>query len=148
MANWQGAARSNYVRVTDVDALRAEMEPWDISVQEGSGKEAGKFCLLCETGDGGWPSSREVDDDEGDIGNDGFVEFDFGEHVMPLVAEGEVLIVMEAGAEKPRYITSWSGAFVRTGDDVKAIYVNIDRIYEMVRNEFGVNFGEFTYVEY
>lgn len=141
MANWSGTARSNYVKAVDVDALRIEMEPWSISVHAGSGQNKGKVCLLCETEDGGWPSSREVDEETEED-----VEFDFASHVMSHVAEGEVLIVMEAGAEKSLYVTGWSGAFVRTGDDVKAIYVNIDKIYGLVESELGVS--EFTFVEY
>ena len=142
MGNGYGTARSNYVKAVDVGALKAAMEFWDISVEAGSGKNEGKVCLLCETEYGGWPSSAYDEEAEVDV------EFDFANHVMPHVAEGEVLIVMEAGAEKLRYITGWSGAFVRTGDDVKAVYTNIDRIYEIVRNEFGADFDEFTFVEY
>lgn len=145
MANWYGTARSNYVKAVDVDALRIEMEPWSISVHAGSGQNEGKVCLLCETEDGGWPSSREADDDEVGV-DDGFVEFDFANHVMSHVVEGEVLIVMEAGAEKLRYITGWSGAFVRTVDGVRAVYTNIDKIYGLAESELGVS--EFTFVEY
>lgn len=50
-----------------------------------------------------------MDDDDEEI------EFSFEKHVVPYLAEGQVLIATAAGAEKLRYITGWATAYAWDG---------------------------------
>ena len=68
-------------------------------------------------------------------GND--LEFDWETCVMPFVAEGEVLVTMEAGAEKLRYIVGVAAAFVRVGTEVMSTALSLNDIYAQAVDEFG-----------
>lgn len=128
MANWYGAARSNYVQISDMEGLKASLKPFPISIEE----KGGLFCLLSEDPDsGGWPSSAYLDDDYEN-------EFSFEEHVMPYVKEGEVLIVMEAGHEKMRYITGYAEAYIRKPTGIESVSISLADIYALAKNTFGI----------
>lgn len=129
MANWYGAARSNYVMVKDLLAFREAMAPWPIRVSVADGL-TNIACLLSEEPDsGGWPSSRY------DAETDTDVDFDFAALVCPHLVEGQVLVVMEAGAEKLRYLTGWAAAYDHTG---RHVGVDLTNIYEAAATAFGV----------
>ncbi len=49
MGNWCGSARSNYVKVKDIEGLKESLEPFDIVINE----DGGKHWLHCMTDDGG-----------------------------------------------------------------------------------------------
>lgn len=83
-------------------------------------------------GAGGW-SRFGWNDETGDE-----VEFDMATHIMAFVKEGDVVIVMESGAEKLRYVTGWAKAYVRQGDAVRECGVDLDEIYGKAAIEFGI----------
>ena len=128
MANYYGAARSNFVLVKDMAGLRKSLSVWPITIEESEGKAV----FLSEAPDGdGWPSFA--------IGADGEeIAFSFEEHIMPFIKEGEVLVVMEAGAEKLRYLIGWANAYVRSGTTVKKKTVSITDIYRLAARAFRV----------
>lgn len=128
MANYYGGARTNYVRVSDMDGLVEFLEDWPIKIDNRDGKVA--FFSIDEDS-GGWPSWRLNDEGED-------IEFDFGE-LMMFVEPGEVLVLMETGAEKLRYLVGYAAAYIRTGGEVKHCSVNIDEIYKRASEKFDVD---------
>lgn len=138
MANWYGAARSNYVTISDMEGLKAAISPFELEIAESShgSYDPVKFCLLA--GEEGWPIWSP----------DGGIEFDFKTHVMPFVIEGEVLVIMEAGAEKKRYVTGYAGAYVRHGDTVRATFLSLNDIYAQAATAFGIGQDKITFAEY
>lgn len=150
MANWQGAARSNYVTIIDMGGLTKTLALFSgITVSAGEGGNEGKHCLLAtDTEYGDWPSSAyspQADDPDGDE-----VEIDFNaaEHIMPFVAEGEVLVIMEAGAENLRYITGCASAFVRRVAGVEEVSIDLRDIYSIAADKLGVKQSDISHANY
>lgn len=130
MADWYGAARSNYVRIKDMEGLKASLEPFEIEISHGSDENEGKICLLGSSADnGGMPSYIWED------GTDEMIEFSFAEHVCPFMEDGEILVVMESGAEKLRYITGYASAYNAKGD---AVHVSLSDIYTKAAEFFNI----------
>jgi len=158
MANWYGAARSNYVRVVDEDMFRAQMKRLGLHVFEAcGGNKMKKFGVSPSpySEDGSWPSfifNFEVPglaDDEGDDVVEEEHTFEFETDVMPYVEVGQVLVVMQAGAEKLRYITGSASAFVRRASgEVEVTYLGIDEIYSRAADQFEIPESEITPAEY
>lgn len=146
MASWNGAARSNYFHVVDMEGLNKSLEPFAIEIRE---QPDGKVGLLSqETDSGSWPSfayvsgEGEGDDEEKEI------DFDIATQVMPFVKEGQVVVIMECGHEKLRYLTGWAKAFIRQGEEVKETAVSISDIYAKAAAEFGLPMSEITEATY
>ena len=145
MGNWYGTARTNYVRVTDIDALK-EVLPDSIEVVEQYDQKKGGtfYAFLSQDGDsGGFPSGRE--DSNGD-----WEDFDFGEFLMDYIPNGEVLILMCAGAEKMCYITGISTAFTwgKTKGGKKVLRckrISIEDIYGQVRKHWKIDPTQASY---
>jgi hypothetical protein len=137
MANWYGAARSNYIKIKDINGLEEALEPFDINISK---DRDGEFvCLLSgDSSDGAWPSYSE--DDEGNE-----LEFNFITHVVPYMAPDQVLIVMEAGAEKLRYITGYAEAYHSDG---RMVGLSLHDIYALAEKEFGVAHSYISPAEY
>jgi len=108
MANYYANCRTNYFKVKDDDAFMEEIGKvpgLDIC------NEAKGFCLLGDDPDGaGWPAYL-YDDETGDD-----YEVDITEIVSRHLANGEVAIFMESGAEKLRYITGCAIAVNNKGE--------------------------------
>jgi hypothetical protein len=91
----------------------------------------GTVMFMDEDGlDGHWPS----------FSHDGTDMFSWEEHVMPFIKEGEVLVVMQSGAEKHRYVTGCAEAYVRKGKRVRSVFVTLDDIYEKAAKKFKLPF--------
>lgn len=130
MSSWQGTARSNYVRVENIDALRAALEPWPITMHK---TEDHLVAFFAETDDGDFPSFKT--DENGEE-----IEFSFADVVMPHIAAGEVLVTMSVGAEGHRYLTGVTSALVRDGDgNVESLSFGLDAIYQLAAEQFGVD---------
>lgn len=151
MADWFGSARSNYVRVKDMDGLKAALEPWEIDIQpddEDPAKDPAKVCFMSENQFGGWPSTTEIEVDDPDD-PDGIiceeVEFDPAVHICPFLEPGQVLILMEIGAEKLRYLT---GNAVAYHSDGRRTALSLDSIYTQAAQEFSVPLASISLAEY
>jgi len=97
MANYYASCRTNYFKVKDAEAFKAEMDK--IPGVEVCNESDNTFCLLGDDPDGaGWPTWIWSDLEED------HVEVDLMAEVADHLADGEVAIFMEAGAEKLRYI--------------------------------------------
>lgn len=130
MANWKGTARSNYVRVENIEALRAALEPWPIAMVK---TDDDCVAFFATTDDGDFPSFETDENDEE-------IEFSFADVVMPHIAAGEVLVTMTIGAERKRYLTGVASALVRDGDgNVDSLSFDLNAIYELAAEQFGVD---------
>jgi hypothetical protein len=141
MANWAGSARTNYFKVKDPEAFKAEMAKYELEVwpsepdSSGCDPREGSFALGSHDEWGGWPSSvwDEAADED--------VEIDLTTLVSKHLAVGEVAIFMEIGAEKLRYLTGQAIAINAKGEHRT---VNLDDIYRLAA-ELGPNVTQATY---
>jgi hypothetical protein len=133
MANWTGAARTNYVRISNLEGLKESLDIFPLSIDKHPA-HADFYCIDSDDEYGGWPTCAWVETENGDQE----VEFSFSSHVMPFVAEGEVLVAFECGWEKLRYLTGVSQAFVRKGAEIKSVEIGLEQIYQKASEELGV----------
>lgn len=123
MANYVGHARSNYFRVRDEAAFLAWVETLP-GVVARNGDSSGCFVLLVEDADGGgWPNWRYYEDVEDEE------EMDLHAELAEHLAEGEVAILQEIGAEKLRYLVGYTVAVNHRGETLS---VSIDEVYQKV----------------
>lgn len=128
MADWYGQARSNFVKVSDIDGLRESLKDVDIDVEQHP-EHKDYYAFFSSDQFGGWPSF---------IG-DGDEEFSFETMVCPYIAEDEVLICNECGAEKTNYLSGRSSAYIRRGDQIRFTEISISDIYRLAAEKFGVS---------
>ena len=143
MANYTASARSNYVKVSDIDRLRHSLAPWPISIHEARNHETdeegnGYFCFLCDN-ESGWPAIRW--EELTDTTSEEF-EFDWETDVMPFIAPNEVLVIMEVGNVKLQYLSGYATAYIRRETEidftVESVAIRLYDIYEKAKNAFGV----------
>lgn len=127
MANWHGAARSNYVHYKDLDGLKKSLEPFGIDIHESSWGQ-GACLLVNNSSNGGWPGYYEDAD-----GNEH--EFLFEEHVCPFMQDDQILITMMSGHEKLRYITGAATAYNAKGEHIQ---LDLAGIYKIAAARFKV----------
>ena len=128
MADYNGHARTNAVKMADKEGLNAFLSDWPIELYKNN---CGKTSFYSYDDSGGWPS-------HGYDENDNEIEFSF-EELMEYIEPGEVLVVMETGAEKLRYLVGYATAYVKTPTgEVKSCSVSIDDIYKKAAGEFDV----------
>jgi hypothetical protein len=131
MANWIGSARSNYVRVKDREMFLswAESLP-DVEVVE----QDGRFALLANGDEGSWPSFRNLEDPNEEIN----LPAEMAAHL----ADDEVCVLQEVGADKLRYLSGWAVAVNGAGEILR---VSIDDIYTLVRERWNLIPSEAQY---
>jgi hypothetical protein len=138
MANWFGYARSNAFRVKDTDAFEDAVAALYVGVKS-IRNEHGQITLLAgDTENGGWPSWRHFTDTDDDD------EFDIAEFVAPYLADGEVAVFLEVGAEELRQLTGFATATDSTGHSVT---VSLSDIYEAAARELGIPAASITRAE-
>lgn len=140
MANYQATARSNYVKIKDMEGLKKALKPFDIAIWEQDGMVG---FGQSEMSDGGWPGwcLISVADDEPEEE----IEFDPAIQICPFMEEGQVLVMMESGHEKLRYVQGHAQAFNTKGGYVQLI---LRDIYQMAADKFGVPLATITHAEY
>lgn len=122
MANWCGSCRSNYFKVKDRAAFENFLAQYEAQLIEGEDGRVG-FYSTSEFGE----VPYRWDDDEDHIS----ILYEISSQL----AEGEVCVIEEIGAEKLRYLTgkawaiSWEGVIVN---------VDIGEIYQRASEAFGV----------
>lgn len=121
MANYVGSARSNHFRVRDEATFLSWVETLPGVVARREGED--RFVLLVEDGDGGWPNCRYDDEGEDE-------EIDLHAELAGYLAEGEVAVLQEVGAEKLRYLVGYAVAVNHRGEKLA---VSIYDVYEKVR---------------
>ena len=121
MANYEGWARSNYVLVKDIEAFCKAMEPYPVSVEiEYPTAQVKRVALLSASDEGGWDWVRNHDDEFEDEQEDPSIL------IGPHLQDGEVMVLMEVGHEKMRYLIGVALAFNNAGETA---VVNLDDIY-------------------
>lgn len=117
MANYYSSARTNYFRVKDVDAFNAWAKEYEDNYRVEVVDKEDTFGFLFD-GESGVPTSREVDGDYDDI--------DFMDELSKHLADDEVAILHEAGAEKLRYI---NGFAIAINNKAERRVISLDDIY-------------------
>lgn len=120
MANYNAIARSNYFQVTDRDAFTAALQPYDVKITT-STSDPDRIALICEA-EGGWPAWAIDDETDEDL------ELDLPALLAAHLVDGDVAVLMEAGAEKSRYVVGVAVAVNNRGD-VKTI--ELEDIYAL-----------------
>ena len=122
MANYYSTARTNYFSVKNVDAFKKWLESFaGAELETGEGEDESKFCLLF---DEGMPSYKE------DENGEELEDFDFIQELAQHLADGEVAVYIEAGAEKMRYVNGYAIAVNNKGETEN---VNLDVIYVLAK---------------
>lgn len=139
MANWYGTSRTNYVKVTSLEAAEAFAETRTLEVDPHPSEV--NFVMFTSTDESGGfnhskydPVAEEYTDDEWDW-----------EEVAEILVEGQVLVVMEIGAEKLRYLT---GVAVAITWDGRSTYLVLSGIYQKAAEEFGVPASSIAHCSY
>lgn len=126
MANYMGSARSNYFRVRSETAFLGWVETLPGVVARREDGDPERLALFVEDADGaGWPNWR-YDESTGDE-----EELDLYYELAGHLADGEVAILQEVGAEKLRYLVGYAVAVNHRGE---TLAVSIDEVYGRVRN--------------
>jgi len=129
MANWWGFSRSNYFKVND----REEFMAWLSDIGEVSILHEQNGCIaIAGENFGGWPTCR----------GDDCEPFDFAEELSGFLADGEIAVLIEAGAEKLRYITGVAVAVDHRG---RRADVDLSAIYDLAQVKFGRRPPDATY---
>lgn len=128
MANWVGISRSNYFHVKDVEAFSKFVACTGI---DAFSDDQGRYAVAAEV-DGFWPSSifKCYEDETED-----YEDIDFVDELATHLADGEVAVLMTAGAEKLRYVTGYA---IAVKNDGSTITVDINNIYDNVLDAWGI----------
>lgn len=143
MADWYGTARSNYFRVKDEAAFRKEAESLGLEVMTSSSDSGLLFMVTPNALDdkGGWPTwSPDESDAVGDP-----LEMDIVGSLSKHLCKDEIVILMECGAEKLRYITGHATAFNSNG---KRVDLDLGDIYQKAAKKFHVPVENITEAQY
>jgi hypothetical protein len=130
MANYFAAARSSYFKVKDPKAFKAwavsrSLDAWG----ESEYADPKVFAIASADPDGaGWPSS--VYNEE----KDDFEEINFMAELATHLADRQVAILMEAGAEKLRYV---NGCAIAVHANGKTAMVSLGDTYSLAKEAFG-----------
>ena len=123
MADFFATSRSNFVLVKDVDAAIEALKDFDIPVHRHP-KNANAIMLTGCDGDGTFSI----------VSYEELVEtyLDLPEWAATHLVEGQVLILISAGAEKLRYVSAWAEAYTWKGEvvTVDLLETLFSKIYE------------------
>jgi hypothetical protein len=121
MADWCGSSRSNYFKVKDQAAFKAWLSDiGDVSILQ----QKDDYFAVAGDSFGGWPTHR----------GDDCEPFDFAEELSGFLADNEIAVLIETGAEKLRYIT---GVAVAVDSRGKRTEIHLSDIYTQAAAVFG-----------
>lgn len=135
-----GKSRTNFVKIADMQGLEKSLLTFPEIIIKPHRDEPDHVMFYGGGYSGLWPSHGEI----GMIVIDGKntlkeLDFSFEQYVMPFVAEGEVLVHQEASSERLNFLGGRAAAYVRKGNEIKSIYINLSEIYEKAAESFGVD---------
>lgn len=129
MADWWGFSRSNYFRVKDKQAFMAWLsDTGEVTILH---EQNGSIAITGENF-GGWPTYR----------GENCKPCNFAKELAGFLADGEIAVLIEAGAEKLRYITGVAVAIDNRG---QRIDVDLRAIYDLAQMKFGRRPPDATY---
>jgi hypothetical protein len=120
MANYYATARSNYFLVKDKEAFAVAMT--DLGVGVWDDREDGRVGVYPDYGDSnGWPSYDPEEDKD----------IEFTHIVAAHLADDEVCVLQEVGAEKLHYLNGYAIAFTNelATDAAAGVAVSLEDIY-------------------
>ena len=131
MADFYATSRSNYVIVKNVDAAIASLKHYDIPIHR---HPTNSYAIMLAGGDDNGTFNSSYVDESGDE-----IHLDLAKWASSHLQQGQVLVLVSAGAEKLRYVSAWAEAYTWKGEVVtvdlletlfKKIYekLNIDAI--------------------
>ena len=134
MADWCGTGRSNYFKVKDEEKFLAWVSrmPGFHLISKSTSEGFGFYM------EEGTTPSTFIDEESGEEEAD----FDFIQELSEHLAEGEVCVYMEAGAEKLRYV---SGTALAVNHKGEVLTVHLSNIYDLVKQQWGLEPTEATY---
>ncbi|PPQ35575.1 hypothetical protein SAMN06265338_12622 [Rhodoblastus acidophilus] len=129
MANYYGDCRSNYFAVKNEAAFKAWIAQYAVKLIT----HGALFGFVSDDQSGGVPRRFEDDD-----------AIDIDSEIAQHLADNQVCVIMEAGAEAARYI---SGSAIAIHANGESFSINLSDIYAQVAEEFGDD-AECTAAEY
>lgn len=127
MANWYGIARTNYVKVKDVDALTKFLDDSSIEIHVHPMMPDYVMFSPDSMSDYGGFEYQTYDEDNNEV------EFTWADDIAPHLCEGQILVVHQVGWEKLRYLTGFAIAVAWDG---RMTDLSINDIYEKAREVF------------
>ena len=123
MAEYYADCRSNYVRAKNPKRFKELLSEYELQIIE---DDQGRIGFISQYAEG---IPRHMDDE-------GYTEMwvDDDPRIPKLMAEGEVLVIIEVGRESMRYLRGYATA---VNWDGRACHVSLDDIYSVA----GANFG-------
>ena len=137
MANYYGQARTNYFQVKDLKAWREELSNYPVELIETKDDDGTIKVGFMDANDDGAGLDWQLYDEEGNE-----TEIDWTDLLARHLADNEVAIIMETGAEKYRYLSGWAMA-VNNKKETREISLAKD-IYTLAQ-ELGENVTGATY---
>lgn len=131
MANWFGAARTNYFRVRDPEAFAKWARACSLSTLRL--EQIDLWAVVSETDTGAWPSS--VEDPEVECG---YRHFDLITELLTHVMPGEVVVCVEVGARSVHRLSANATAFKAGASPPDQITFSLDDIYLLAEAQWGV----------
>lgn len=130
MSSWNGTSRSNIVLLKDEAALKHWKETLENTGMTLHITPEHPLCVWLEGDDDNGAFESTYISDEGED-----VEIDYGE-LATHMADGQVWVLMSAGAEKLRYVTGWTQAYNSKGEQLS---LRLSQIYELAKKEWGID---------
>ena len=112
MANFYATSRSNFVLVKDVQAAIESLKPYDIPIHRHPTNKNAIRLAGCE--DNGTFSSSYMDDNNEDV----YLNLNLVKWCKTHLQQGQVLVLVSAGAEKLSYVSAWAEAYTWKGEVV------------------------------
>ena len=128
MANFYATSRSNFVLVKDVQAAIDSLKHYDIPIHRHPTNKNAIMLAGCE--DNGTFSSSYVDDNNEDV------YLDLAEWSATHLQQGQVLVLVSAGAEKLRYISAWAEAYTWKGEVITVDL--IETLFSRLQSDLGI----------
>ena len=124
MANFYATSRSNYVIVKDVQAAIESLKPYGIPIHRHPTNKNAIMLAGCNN-NGTFSSSYVVESGED-------IYLDLAEWSATHLQQGQVLVLVSAGAEKLRYVSAWAEAYTWKGEvvTVDLLETLFSKIYE------------------
>ena len=127
MADFYATSRSNYVLVKDVTAAIAALKDFDNQIHRHP-KNANAIMLAGCDANGTFSSTRY----------EGLVEtyLDLAEWASTHLVEGQVLVLVSAGAAKLRYVSAWAEAYTWKGEVITVDLLT--SLFSRIQSELGI----------
>ena len=131
---WEGYARTNWVRVSNLKELNNSATNAGLSVKQNK-DDPELFCLIADDCDlTGFPSINPGDS----------TDFTFDRCIMPHIEINQVLIAIEVGGQRFANITGYTCAFIRKEDGIACVALHLHDIYLLAATTFKVEEKDIT----